>query len=84
LYLQADEQDLAHLGFCKPPVAAGKGSGGRQFSIVPGQPAASILLYRMENTDPGVMMPEIGRVMVHKEAVALIRDWIAELKGGCN
>ena len=84
LYLQADEQDLAHLGFCKPPVAAGKGSGGRQFGIVPGQPAASILLYRMENTDPGVMMPEIGRVMVHKEAVALIRDWIAELKGSCN
>lgn len=84
LYLQADEQELLRLGFCKPPVAAGKGSGGRQFGIVPGQPAASILLYRMENTDPGVMMPEIGRVMVHQEAVELIRDWIAELKGNCN
>lgn len=84
LYLQADQQELIRLGFCKPPVAAGKGSGGRQFSIVPGQPAASILLYRMENTDPGVMMPEIGRVMVHQEAVELIRDWIAELKGNCN
>lgn len=84
LWLQAEQLEPGRLGFCKPPVAAGKGSGGRQFGIVPGQPQASILLYRMENTDPGVMMPEIGRVMVHQEGVALIRDWIARLKGTCN
>lgn len=84
LYLQADQKEQMRLGFCKPPVAAGKGSGGRQFGIVPGHPEASILLYRMENTDPGIMMPEIGRAMAHQEAVELIRDWIAELKGTCN
>ena len=84
LYLQVDQSDPTHLGICKPPVAAGKGSGGRQFGIVPGQPNASILLYRMEKTDPGIAMPEIGRVMVHQEAVTLIRDWIEELKGDCN
>ena len=27
----------------------------------------SILTYRMESTDPGIMMPELGRKMVHKE-----------------
>ncbi|WP_353481353.1 SO2930 family diheme c-type cytochrome [Haliscomenobacter sp.] len=84
LYLQADQADPTHWGVCKPPVAAGKGSGGRQYGIVPGHPESSILLYRMEKTDPGVMMPEIGRVMVHQEAVELIRDWIADLKGDCK
>lgn len=84
LYLAADQTERGKLGFCKTPVAAGKGSGGRKFSIVPGQPEASILLYRMESDDPGVMMPEIGRVTLHREGIELIRQWIASLEGDCN
>ena len=61
-----------------------KGSGGHQFDIVPGQPDSSILLYRMITQDPGAMMPELGRKLVHKEGVALIRQWIAEMEGGCE
>jgi hypothetical protein len=34
----------------------------------------------MESTDPGILMPESGRKMVHKEGVALIRDWILSLE----
>ena len=30
----------------------------------------------MISTDPGVMMPEQGRSLVHWEAVNLIREWI--------
>ena len=33
---------------CKPPVAAGGGSGGRQYNIVPGDPDASILWARVD------------------------------------
>ncbi|MEQ8705094.1 MAG: SO2930 family diheme c-type cytochrome [Phaeodactylibacter sp.] len=74
----------AQLGICKSPVAAGKGSGGRQFGIQPGQPDRSILVYRMEADDPGVMMPEIGRAVPHEEGIALVREWIAGLEGECG
>ena len=72
------------LGLCKPTVAAGKGTGDRLFGIVPGQPDASIMPFRMASTEGGVMMPELGRSTVHAEGVALIRDWIAAMSGSCN
>jgi len=84
LYLTVNQTDKGKLGFCKTPVAAGKGSGNRKFGIVPGQPDSSILVYRMESDDPGEMMPEFGRVMEHKEGIALIRAWIASLEGDCK
>ena len=43
------------------PVAAGRGSGGREFDIVPGQPDRSILVYRINSTDAGIMLPELGK-----------------------
>lgn len=67
------------LGIGKAPVAAGRGSGGRMVSIEPGMPNASILLYRMDSVEPGVMMPELGRTQRHEEAVALVRAWIEEM-----
>jgi uncharacterized repeat protein (TIGR03806 family) len=65
------------IGIAKGPVAAGRGSGGRLVGIEPGDPDASILLYRMESTEAGVMMPELARTQRHEEAVALVREWIA-------
>ena len=38
LYLNIDETNPARYGVCKPPVAAGQGSGDREVDIVPGQP----------------------------------------------
>ncbi|MEO0608320.1 MAG: SO2930 family diheme c-type cytochrome [Pseudomonadota bacterium] len=72
------------LGVCKLPIAAGSGTGGRMFSIVPGAPHDSILQYRMESTDPGSMMPELGRALQHAEGAALIHDWIADMSGNCR
>ncbi len=66
-------------GIGKHPVAAGRGSGGLEFVIVPGKPEQSILLYRLESLDPGVAMPELGRASVHKEGADLLRQWIAEM-----
>jgi uncharacterized repeat protein (TIGR03806 family) len=83
LYLDISQTDLAELGVCKPPVAAGRGSGGRKFGIVPGQPDASILVFRIESTEPDIRMPEIGRNLVDEQGVALIRQWIAQLPGTC-
>ena len=83
LYLDIAQTDLAQLGVCKAPVAAGRGSGGRRFGIVPGQPDASILVFRIESTETDVKMPELGRNLVDDQGVALIRQWIAEMPGSC-
>ncbi|MEO1252126.1 MAG: SO2930 family diheme c-type cytochrome [Pseudomonadota bacterium] len=72
------------LGLCKAPIAAGRGTGGRAFGIVPGAPERSITHYRMATTDPAAMMPELGRALAHEEGVALIGEWIAAMDGGCG
>jgi uncharacterized repeat protein (TIGR03806 family) len=83
LYLTIDEMDPMRLGICKRPVAAGQGSGDRLYDIVPGKPDESILVFRMESTEAGIAMPELGRQTVHEEGVAVIREWISELEGEC-
>ncbi len=80
LFLTWEESDPVALGIGKRPVAAGRGSGGHDFAIAPGEPDKSILLYRMNSTDPGVAMPELGRSLVHKEGVALVREYISSLR----
>jgi uncharacterized repeat protein (TIGR03806 family) len=77
LDLRWSQDDPALWGVLKRPVAAGRGSAGLEFSIEPGHPERSILLRRMQSTDPGVMMPELGRQLVDDRAIALMRDWIA-------
>lgn len=72
------------VGYCKGTIAAGAGSGGRLYDIVPGRPDDSILLFRLETADPAAMMPELGRAVVHEEGAALIRAWIAEMAGSCG
>jgi uncharacterized repeat protein (TIGR03806 family) len=72
------------LGMCKPPVAAGRGTGDHFFDIVPGNPQDSILPYRMRSSEPGVMMPEQGRTTTHVEGVVLIEQWISALRGNCD
>ena len=83
LFLDVDTEVGPKYGICKAPIAAGSGSGGRLFDIVPGQPDESILVFRMESTDPASMMPELGRSRSHDEGVDLISEWIAMLEGGC-
>jgi uncharacterized repeat protein (TIGR03806 family) len=80
LYLLASENDPGRLGVGKAPVAAGKGSGGLLYGIVPGKPDKSILQFRIESVHPGIMMPELGRSITHEEGVELVRQWIAEMK----
>ena len=79
LYLQWDEAAPVHFGVNKRPVAAGRGSGGREFAIVPGNPDASILVHRMQSNEAGVMMPQFGRSVAHDEGVALVRAYVAEM-----
>ena len=84
LWLDAGTHDRLKLGFCKQPIAAGKGTGDRRYDIVPGDAAASIFDYRLASTDPAVMMPELGRSVAHDEGVRLIREWIDAQPGSCD
>ena len=61
LFLNHDNTDPFHLGICKQPGSAGLGTGGFKYDIVPGNPDASVLHYRITTTSPGAMMPLIGR-----------------------
>jgi uncharacterized repeat protein (TIGR03806 family) len=79
LHLVYQEVDTYKLGMNKPPVAAGKGAGDLAFDIVAGKPDESILLYRMKHLEPDIVMPEIGKNLVHIEGVALIEAWIQSL-----
>jgi uncharacterized repeat protein (TIGR03806 family) len=66
------------------PRLLGRGTGNRPFDVVPGHPENSIIAYRLASTDPGEMMPELGRSLTHKEGVALITQYILTLKGACE
>lgn len=79
LDLLASQKSPTQFGIFKTPVAAGRGSGPHSFDIVPGQPDKSILVFRIASTDGGIMMPELGKRMVHTEGVELVREWIAAM-----
>jgi hypothetical protein len=80
LFLDLEETRPSAIGVGKRPVAAGRGSGNLEVAIAPGHPEASILVLRMASTEPGVMMPELGRSLVHDEGLALVRDYIAKME----
>ncbi len=78
LYLTYNQTDPLRLGFRKVPVSAGNGSGGLLYDTVAGHPEQSILVHRMESREPKILMPELGRSLVHREGVELIREWIRQ------
>ncbi len=80
LDLTAEQRNPFRFGIFKAPVAAGRGVGKTRFAMVPGKPDESMIFHRMNSTDPGIRMPIVGRNLVHEEGVALIREWIAQMK----
>lgn len=80
LDLRTAQTDPGRYGVLKSPVAAGKGSGGRRYDIVPGKPDESILMFRIETDEPGARMPNLARNLNHPESAQLIREWIAAMK----
>jgi uncharacterized repeat protein (TIGR03806 family) len=84
LWLEWDRPFGSETGLCKPVQAAGPGTGGLQYDVVPGDPMMSILVFRMEQVAAQIKMPELGRSVTHDEGVALVADWIEALPGSCN
>lgn len=80
LDLTFQQSTPVRYGVYKPPVAAGRGSAGMLFSIMPKKPDESFLVRRMESTEMGVMMPPLGRSTHDVHGAAVIRQWIAEME----
>ena len=43
----------------------------------------AVVLGKAPDMFEGMMMPELGRSLVHKEGLALVSDWINSLEGQC-
>jgi len=39
-----------------------------------------MMIQRMLSKDPGIMMPELGRKLVHKEGIELVSEWIKHME----
>jgi uncharacterized repeat protein (TIGR03806 family) len=78
LFLNYDNTSLFNLGVCKRPGSAGDVQG-RTHDIVPGDPDASILNFRIESVTPGQMMPLLARSLRHAEGTDLVREWVARM-----
>ncbi len=79
LYLFSDVTNPIDYGVCRVPNAAGEGSGGRSFDIVPGMPDASVMTFRIASVVPGIKMPEEPILLVDQKGVDLITQWIAAM-----
>ena len=80
LDLRWEQSDPINFGIYKRPVAAGRGSGNLDFDIVPGDPAHSILLYRMGSLEGGISMPELGRSSLDPDGLDIVTRWVREMK----
>ncbi len=80
LDLRWEQSDPVRLGVLKRPVAAGRGSGGLEFDVLPGHPDQSIVIYRMSSLEGGISMPELGRSSVDPDGQAAVARWIREMK----
>jgi len=76
LFLNYEEISDWNLGKCKPPIAAGGGSGGLKYAVVPGSSEESIMIYRLNSLELDVSMPELGRSVIHEEGLQLLTDWV--------
>lgn len=76
LWLNVEITEPVRIGICKPPAAAGRGTGGRSVAIWPGDSERSIVTFRMASEEPGIKMPELPTILSHTEGVTLITEWI--------
>lgn len=73
--------DLHSFGVCLVPLF---NIPNGPFIINGGNADYSDMIIRMNSTQGDVMMPYIGRSLVHQEGVQLMKDWINSLPANCH
>lgn len=69
-----------NAGIYQQSIATVADTDGHNYRIVRGHPEKSMLLYRMKSMNPGAMMPEVGRSVIHTEGINLISAWIKNME----
>ena len=73
--------DMYTFGVCLTPLTSVAGS---PFEINAGNADNSLMIVKMSSTVGSVMMPYIGRTVVHQEGVALMKEWINAMPSTCR
>ncbi len=73
--------DMYLFGVCMEPTQS---IPDKPYVIRAGDPDRSEMIHRMSSTDQSVMMPIIGRTIVHEEGVALMSQYISSLTTPCD
>jgi len=73
--------DLQSFGVCMVPLFNVQ---NLPFVINAGDADKSEMVLRMSSTNQSLMMPYIGRTVIHSEGVALIRQWINSMPDTCQ
>ena len=68
-----------NFGYCKPPVAAGPGTGSNSYAIQPSSAKRSILAFRMRSTHLALRMPALGRSVPDQEGISWVEEWINQM-----
>ncbi len=79
----SESGDLTNMGVCVDTQDMAGFPSALSKIITPGNVNRSMLNHRISSTSPSVMMPLIGRTLVHQEGVELIQEWINSL-GPCE
>lgn len=73
--------DLHTVGLCLTPLFAIQNG---PFVINGGNADYSDMIIRMNSVQSDVMMPYIGRSLIHQEGLQLMKDWINSLPANCH
>lgn len=88
-YTFTQSADYNALGFCKQPEININGMiypEEADHIVYKGDHTKSVIYYRMNATleDGPLMMPYIGRSIIHEEGISLINQWIDSFEQGCD
>ena len=73
--------DINSRGICLSPRTA---VTGFPFIITAGNSSNSLVINKMNSIEAAVMMPPLGRSIVHTEGIQLITDWINSMPATCR
>lgn len=71
--------DNATLGYCMVPILGSP----VDYIIKPGDASRSDIVYRTNTEDGAIIMPLIGRSLIHQEGVDLLTEWINGMEPQC-
>lgn len=75
-----ESADLTNMGVCVDTQDMAGFPSALSKIVTPGNVNRSMLYHRVSSADPSVMMPLVGRTLVHQEGIQLIEAWINSLE----